>query len=55
LLLIGVLAGLNIRDSYYTYREKCKLEALKNIMEGLAEGLYLLFIGVLAGLNIRDS
>ncbi len=23
-LLVGVLASLNIRDSYYTYREKSK-------------------------------
>jgi hypothetical protein len=31
------------------------MEALKNIMEGLAEGLHSLLVGVLASLNIRDS
>ena len=31
------------------------MEALKNIMEGLAEGLHSLLVGILASLNIRGS
>jgi hypothetical protein len=51
-LLVGVLASLNSRDSYYTYREEGK-----HFSGGPEEhyGGSLLLVGVLASLNIRDS
>ncbi len=52
MLLVGVLASLNIRDSYYIYREKSK-----HFSGGPEEhyGGSSLLVGVLANLNSRDS